>query len=178
MGEPDGLPSLGSHKVGRDRSDLAAVAASQFTQVYLTLSLTKSYSIHCDNLFNSRERELRCIRYFCFCFSKMELQLTPLGSTIPASNSSAQISSLQTSQLSSQLLTEAGTKPTRPATAGFDSLLPEVGSQSHWKSPVAQLLSSSSSSDAYYTLGIELHFHQCFLTEQLGNSYLTQSCWA
>ena len=27
MGEPDGLPSTGSHRVGHDRSDLAAAAA-------------------------------------------------------------------------------------------------------------------------------------------------------
>ena len=30
-GEPDGLPSMGSHKVGHDRSDLAAVAAQTFS---------------------------------------------------------------------------------------------------------------------------------------------------
>ena len=28
MGEPGGLPSLGSHRVGHDRSDLAAAAAA------------------------------------------------------------------------------------------------------------------------------------------------------
>ena len=28
MGEPDGLPSMGSHKVGHDWSDLAAAAAA------------------------------------------------------------------------------------------------------------------------------------------------------
>ena len=27
-GEPDGLPSMGSHRVGHDRSDLAAAAAA------------------------------------------------------------------------------------------------------------------------------------------------------
>ena len=31
-GEPGGLPSLGSHRVGHDRSDLAAVAAYYFPQ--------------------------------------------------------------------------------------------------------------------------------------------------
>ena len=30
-GEPDGLPSMGSHRVGHDRSDLAAAAASAVT---------------------------------------------------------------------------------------------------------------------------------------------------
>ena len=28
MGEPGGLPSMGSHRVGHDRSDLAAAAAT------------------------------------------------------------------------------------------------------------------------------------------------------
>ena len=28
MGEPGGLPSMGSHRVGHDRSDLAAAAAA------------------------------------------------------------------------------------------------------------------------------------------------------
>ena len=28
MGEPGGLPSMGSHRVGHDRSDLAAAAGS------------------------------------------------------------------------------------------------------------------------------------------------------
>ena len=30
MGEPGGLPSLGSHRVGHDRSDAAAAAAAYF----------------------------------------------------------------------------------------------------------------------------------------------------
>ena len=29
MGEPGGLPSMGSHRVGHDRSDLAAAAAAE-----------------------------------------------------------------------------------------------------------------------------------------------------
>ena len=29
MGEPDGLPSMGSHRVGHDWSDLAAAAAEE-----------------------------------------------------------------------------------------------------------------------------------------------------
>ena len=32
MGEPGGLPSMGSHRVGHDWSDLAAAAASSLTQ--------------------------------------------------------------------------------------------------------------------------------------------------
>ena len=31
MGEPGGLPSLGSHRIGHDRSDLAAAAAAMVT---------------------------------------------------------------------------------------------------------------------------------------------------
>ena len=30
MGEPDGLPSMGSHRVGHDWSDLAAAAAASY----------------------------------------------------------------------------------------------------------------------------------------------------
>ena len=40
MGEPGGLPSLGSHRVGHDGSDLAAAAAAAST-----LSLSISYSV-------------------------------------------------------------------------------------------------------------------------------------
>ena len=33
MGEPGGLPSVGSHRVGHDKSDLAAAAAARVTGV-------------------------------------------------------------------------------------------------------------------------------------------------
>ena len=36
MGEPGGLLSLGSHRVGHDRSDLAAVAAAYCIGVFLS----------------------------------------------------------------------------------------------------------------------------------------------
>ena len=36
MGEPGGLPSMGSHRVGHDRSDLAAVAAAYCIGVCLS----------------------------------------------------------------------------------------------------------------------------------------------
>ena len=42
MGEPGGLPSLGSHRVGHDGSDLAAAAAAAAAS---TLSLSISYSV-------------------------------------------------------------------------------------------------------------------------------------
>ena len=35
-GEPGGLPSVGSHRLGHDRSDLAAVAASNSTPEYIS----------------------------------------------------------------------------------------------------------------------------------------------
>ena len=34
--EPGGLPSMGSHRVGHDSSDLAAAAAALVTEPYLT----------------------------------------------------------------------------------------------------------------------------------------------
>ena len=34
-GEPDGLPSMGSHRVGHDRSDLAAAAAAYIYIIYI-----------------------------------------------------------------------------------------------------------------------------------------------
>ena len=36
MGEPDGLPSMGSHRVGHDLNDLAAAAAAAVPWVLLT----------------------------------------------------------------------------------------------------------------------------------------------
>ena len=35
-GEPGGLPSMGLHRVGRDRSDLAAAAAAYCIGVFLS----------------------------------------------------------------------------------------------------------------------------------------------
>ena len=37
MGEPGGLPSMGSHRVGHDGSDLAAAAAVEFDLILLYL---------------------------------------------------------------------------------------------------------------------------------------------
>ena len=37
-GEPDGLPSLGSHRVGHDCSDLAAAAAAAFSAIMRELT--------------------------------------------------------------------------------------------------------------------------------------------
>ena len=34
-GEPGGLPSMGSHRIGHDRSDLAAAAAASVVNMYL-----------------------------------------------------------------------------------------------------------------------------------------------
>ena len=38
-GEPGGLPSMGSHRVGHDWSDLAAVAAACIFIIWLTFTL-------------------------------------------------------------------------------------------------------------------------------------------
>ena len=43
MGKPGGLPSMGSHRVGHDRSDLAAAAAGQDKNRYLELSLLDNH---------------------------------------------------------------------------------------------------------------------------------------
>ena len=42
MGEPDGLPSMGSHRVGHDRSDLAAAAAAYRSYVNSPQHMTPS----------------------------------------------------------------------------------------------------------------------------------------
>ena len=39
MEEPGGLPSMGSHRVGHDRSDLAAAAAAVVIYLIITLIL-------------------------------------------------------------------------------------------------------------------------------------------
>ena len=39
MGEPGGLPSMGSHRVGHDRSDLAAAATTNLLSASMTLFL-------------------------------------------------------------------------------------------------------------------------------------------
>ena len=45
--EPGGLPSMGSHRVGHDRSDLAAAAAAALGQKPLTiLTALQKYSLH------------------------------------------------------------------------------------------------------------------------------------
>ena len=40
MGEPGGLPSMGSHRVGHDCSDLAAAAAALVSPVVTSLALS------------------------------------------------------------------------------------------------------------------------------------------
>ncbi len=44
-GEPGGLPSMGSHRVGHDWSDLAAAAAARFC-VYETVSVFDIHVFH------------------------------------------------------------------------------------------------------------------------------------
>ena len=45
-GEPDGLPSMGSHRVGHDRSDLAAAAAVLQGSISATLTAVLRLSFH------------------------------------------------------------------------------------------------------------------------------------
>ena len=56
MAEPGGLPSIGSHRVGHDRSDLAAAAAAflmvQLSYLYLTALKTITLTIQMSLLFN------------------------------------------------------------------------------------------------------------------------------
>ena len=40
MGEPGGLPSMGSHRVGHDSSDLAAAAAENFFMYQLAICVS------------------------------------------------------------------------------------------------------------------------------------------
>ena len=49
MGEPDGLPSLGSHRVGHDWSDLAAVNSSKKQKS--SRKTSTSITTHCGKLF-------------------------------------------------------------------------------------------------------------------------------
>ena len=75
MGEPGGLPSMGSHRVGHDWSDLAAAAAAivsldlmfhVFSDGYLRLVLNFWTSLTCDYLLwickNMNTRKFPCIK--------------------------------------------------------------------------------------------------------------------
>ena len=48
MGEPGGLPSLGSHRVGHDWSNLAAAAAATITLQLQSLWTSTSFSFGCN----------------------------------------------------------------------------------------------------------------------------------
>ena len=45
MGEPGGLPSMGSHRVGHDRSDFAAAAARRGKKWILILAFPLTFGI-------------------------------------------------------------------------------------------------------------------------------------
>ena len=49
-GEPDGLPSMGSHRVGHDWSDLAAAAAAARKEQYVLCVRSNSFSYFTDEL--------------------------------------------------------------------------------------------------------------------------------
>ena len=68
-GEPGGLPSLGSHRVGHGWSDLAAAVAVLFSQIIPPLpSLTESKS-----LFFTSVLLLSCIQGHCYLLSKFHI---------------------------------------------------------------------------------------------------------
>ena len=62
MGEPGGLPSMGSHRVGHNRSDLAAAAAELKTKI--TLCLLKNHTIQLPNLTNKETEAPKLIEKF------------------------------------------------------------------------------------------------------------------
>ena len=75
--EPGGLPSMGSHRVGHDWSDLAAAAAAltilllkEFT-IYLTSTAIKTkFKIDADNTQRIVGHKDQSLHLFIFCWSK------------------------------------------------------------------------------------------------------------
>ena len=45
MGEPGGLPSMGSHRVGHDRSNLAAAVAVRLDRIWISVSAQEAILI-------------------------------------------------------------------------------------------------------------------------------------
>ena len=71
MGEPSGLPSMGSHRVRHDRSDFAAAAAAIFHCIYVP----HLYPFFCDGhldcfyvlaVVNSAAKNIEVCVYFLF----------------------------------------------------------------------------------------------------------------
>ena len=78
MGEPGGLPSTGSHRVGHNWSDLAAAAAAAY-RVIVTIFLNSIYNLLClekKNALSLSFWPLMCLRHHSIlahmsvCFSK------------------------------------------------------------------------------------------------------------
>ena len=74
MGEPGGLPSMGSHRVGHDWSDLAAAAAAQPRQVFLAscccaiwkFEPVNSVTLHYDCIKNQNASYMLLWYFFSF----------------------------------------------------------------------------------------------------------------
>ena len=62
-GEPGGLPSLGSHRVGHDWSDLAAAAASYMKMFFPGLSVSLPSLISCLEIYRGRGHPKRRYRF-------------------------------------------------------------------------------------------------------------------
>ena len=79
-GEPGGLPSLGSHRVGRDWSDLAAVAAAAASKY--TIKKVRNQSIEWEKIFANHISDKGFIfRIYFFrksCNSTIKMQITQL----------------------------------------------------------------------------------------------------
>ena len=58
MGQPGGLPSMGSHRVGHDRSDLAAAAACCLHCLMWAFSSCGAQASHCGGFSCFRARAL------------------------------------------------------------------------------------------------------------------------
>ena len=73
--EPVGLPSMGSHRVGHDRRDLAAAAAPYYLCTYLFKTIWQG-SDWVWNVLYSRARQIRVKQIFSFSWSEVA-QLCP-----------------------------------------------------------------------------------------------------
>ena len=83
MGEPGGLPSLGSHRVGHDWSDLAAAAADDLLFCFSQSSFREAHMWHLFHwsdvlwLIKASEKKLCVCVCVCVCVKVTQLCLTP-----------------------------------------------------------------------------------------------------
>ena len=60
-GEPGGLPSLGSHRVGHDWSDLAAVAVGPNSYGFLYSSIISEFSTFCEGFDGAKRTDIHVV---------------------------------------------------------------------------------------------------------------------